>query len=195
MAISRFHVGGSDLGIAFDEVHLDNSLASCACLCYIGDSIEFGPTEVKENTISKDIPVLTGIKTNSRTSDTITIKWDPIEGTSFYRIEVEGLKSWEGTLLTKYSINGLEPMTKYNIRMYALKGASFGYWREYVAEFTQKPYKNNWSWMDCPSDTIWYYRYDVSEENPMIATIIGNSLIPPGKNVIVGRQSNGLKRQ
>ena len=69
---------------------------------------------MKENTISKDISVPIGIKTNSRTSDTITIKWDPIEGISFYQIEVEGLKSWEGTLLTKHSINGLKLMTKYN---------------------------------------------------------------------------------
>ena len=109
------------------------------CLsCFIGDSIEFDPTEVKENTNSKDIPVPTDIKTDSRASDTIIIKWDPVEGISFYQIEVEGLKSWEGTLLTKHSINGLETMTKYNIRVRAVERASFGHWSKYVVESTQK---------------------------------------------------------
>ena len=85
-----FQVGGSDLGIAFNDAPLEKPLVPCVCLCFIGDSIEFDPTEVKENTINKDIPVPTGIKTNSRTSDTTTIKWDPIEGISFYQIKVEG---------------------------------------------------------------------------------------------------------
>ena len=35
---------------------------------------------MKENTVNKDIPVPTGIKINSRTSDIITLKWDSIEG-------------------------------------------------------------------------------------------------------------------
>ena len=67
-----------------------------------------------------------------------------------------------------------------------MKRVNFGHWREYVAEFTQKPYNNNWGWKDCPSDTIWYCKYDVSEENPMIATIIGNSLILLSKGPLWG---------
>ena len=66
-----------------------------------------------------------------------------------------------------------------------------------MAESTQKPYNNNWDWKDCPSDTILYCKYDVGEENPMIATIIGNSLIPPSKvsswgvKVMVSKDNNG----
>ena len=88
-------------------------------------------------------------------------------------------------------------MTKYNIRVCAVKGASFGHWSEYIAGFTQKPYNNNWGWKDCPSDTIWYCKYDVSEENLKIATIIGNSLSPPrkvsswGVKVMVSKDNNG----
>ena len=185
-----FQVGGSDFGLAFEGIPLDKPLVPCACIYNSGDSVEFDPTEVKENTLDKTIPVPTGITTSSRTSDTITVKWDPIEGASFYQIEVEGRRTFEATAVTNHSISNLEPVTEYKIRVRAVRGASFGHWSEYVTEITQKPYNDNWGWKECPESTIWCCKYEVNNDNPKIAkslyqdhysTIIGNSLIPPDK--------------
>ena len=185
-----FHVGGSDFGLAFEGIPLDKPLVPCVCLSAKDDSVEFDPIGVIENSLDEEIPVPTGITTSSRSSDTITVKWEPIDYITFYQIEVEGRRTFEATAVTKHTINDLEPATGYNIRVRVVRGGNFGRWSESKKEFTQKQYNINWGWKDCPSDTIWFYKYEVSEENPKIAktlyqdhysTIIGNSLIPPTK--------------
>ena len=185
-----FFLGGVDMGVAFEGIPLDRPLVPCVLLLNAGETVEFDPTEVKETELNKFIPAPSEIATKSNTSDTITIKWEAVKDASFYQVEVEGRRGWEGTLATKHTINGLEAATGYKVRVRTVRGREVGLWSNYVTEFTQKPYFSSWGWRDCPGDVIWWHKYSVDEENPKVATkdsgnsystVVGNTPLPPGK--------------
>ena len=122
----------------------------------------------------------------------IILTWDPVEGASFYQIEVDGSKYLNASTTNELTKRGLLPDTEYSFRVCAVKGNLVGEWSDVVRGRTQKS-PTNFSecvWEKCPDDVDAERKYSVDEKNPRIATmngdyddctIIGNTPLPINK--------------
>ena len=177
-----------NFGVAYEEIPLDKPLVPCVLLWRKGYSVELDTSEVKENAVDSSIPVPSNITTKSVTWDSITLTWDAVEGASFYLIEVDENKFWDGSITYTFTKRGLLPETEHTFRVRAVSGNSVSEWSDSVEGRTQKEsFETSW-WKECPGDVKKNMKYSVDKKNPRIATkvggdgyctIIGNTPLPP----------------
>ena len=133
-----FVVNGVNLGVAYEKIPLDKPLVPCVLLENEGDSIELDTTEVKEN-VDISIPVPSNITHRAvSTQNSISIRWDVVEGASFYQIEVDGSKSWELSTINIFTLRGIPPESEHAFRVRVVRGNSVSVWSEVVKERAHK---------------------------------------------------------
>ena len=185
-----FVLNGVNLGVAYEGIPLDKPLVPCVLLKYEGDSVELDTSEVKETVVDSSIPVPSNITTKSFTWNSIILRWDAVEGASFYQIEVDGSKFWGASTASSFTKRGFSRDTEHNFRVRAVKGNSVSEWSDFVKERTQKSSDlSECAWKECPDNADENRKYSVDEENPRIvtkiggnwSTIIGNTALPLNK--------------
>ena len=201
-----FVVNGVNLGVAYEGIPLDKPLVPCVLLKYEGDSVELDTSEVKETVVDSSIPVPSNITTKSITWDSITPTWDAVEGASFYQIEVNESKFWDGSLTNAFTERGLLPDTEHIFRVRAVRGNSVSRWSDVVKGRTQKaPDFSGCAWRECPDYVDGNRKYSIDMKNPRLATfisddwctIIGNTPLPLNKvtswniKILKSRDNNG----
>ena len=185
-----FVLNGVNLGVAYEGIPLDKPLVPCVILRYEDDSVELNTSEVKYTIVDSSIPVPSNITAKSTTWDSITLKWDAVEGASFYQIEVDGSKFWDASTTNTFTKRWFLPETEHNFRVRAVRGNSVSEWSNAVKGKTQKaPDFSRCVWKRCPDDVDRNRRYSVNKKNSRIATkiggyyctIIGNTPLPLNK--------------
>ena len=129
------------------------------------------------------------VRVENTTQDSITIVWNDDWRAMSYQIEADGGKSLERVTKNTFTKRGLLPDTEHTFRVRAVRGNSVSEWSDAVKGRTEKM-PTNFSeciWKECPDDVDVDLKYFVDEENPRIATmigedwctIIGNAPLPP----------------
>ena len=184
-----FVVNGVDLGVAFEGIPLDKPIVPCVLLKNKGDSVELVSLEVKKSAVGSPIPIPSNITSKSTTWDSITLTWDAVEGASFYQVEVDDSRFWDGSTTNTFTKKGLFPETEHTFRVRVVRGNSVSEWSEVVKGRTQKESFERCGWKECPDDVDGKRQYSVDENNKKVArkigngycTIIGNTPLPLNK--------------
>ena len=130
------------------------------------------------------------VSVESTTQDSITLAWNDDWRASSYQVEMDGGKSLDRVTTNSFTKRGLLPDTEHTFKVRAVRGNSVSEWSDVVKGKAQKmPYGGVWK--ECPDDVYEERKYSVDEENPRIATkignsgfwctIIGNTTLPPNK--------------
>ena len=182
-----FVVNGMNLGAAYEGIPLDKPLVPCVIHGNGGDSIELDTSEVTEN-FDSSIPIPSySIAKSTAAWDSITLKWDAVEGASFYQIEVDGSKSWYTSTTNSYTVTGLLDGSEHSFRVRVVKGNSVGMWNDpSIGATVQAPSFKSCVWKQCPDNLEMRRKYVVNGNDPRIATnindnfctVIGNAPIP-----------------
>ena len=188
-----FVFGGVNLGVAYSGIPLDKPLVPCVSFRFKGDCVELDTSEVKENIMDSSISVPSNITAKSTTWNSITLRWDAVEGASFYQIEADGGKIWDASTTNTFTKRELPEGTEHTFRVRAVIRGLVGEWSCVAKETTLKTMDfSGCVWKKCPDDIAYSRKYSVDEKNPRIATkiggwddgyciIIGNTFIPPNK--------------
>ena len=184
-----FAVNSVNYGVAFEGIPLDKPLVPCVVLKYPRDCVEIDPSGVKER-VRGDVPVPPNVNTTSVAWDAVTLSWDAVEGAAFYQVVAEERKPWCFAPSSKFTVSGLEPATKYTVRVRAVKEeVGVSAWSAAVEVVTQKkPDFSESAWKECPEYVTPDRRYSLNAKNPRITskiegkvcTVIGDTPLPAG---------------
>ena len=175
-----FTLHGTNLGVAFEGIPLDNPLVPCVLLGKSDDIAEFDPTEVRVTEASREIAVPTKITAKSITWDSITLTWDAVEGASLYQIEVDGSKFWGGSFTNTFTKGGFFGDSEHTFRVRTVRGKIMSEWSEAVICRTQKTELEKCVWKRCPQTIDPKKKYTVNMKNQRIVTKNGED------NVYIG---------
>ena len=197
-----YSVDNKSYGVAYKEIPLDKPLFPCVSFYNKGDSLELELSEVKEcQPVDSTIPVPSKVTAESTTWDSVTLTWDPIEGASFYQVEVDGRGFYSSPKTNMFIKEGLRADTEHSFRVrtvmlksmgligFFMKENIAGKWCDVVKERTPKESFETGKWEECPNDTGVMPNYIIAKDNLRIAkkiggsgcTIIGNTALPPNK--------------
>ena len=193
-----FVVNGMNLGIAYGGIPLDEPLAPSAILSNPGDSVELDPSEVKLNEVSRSVQPPENIAVESRTWDSIMLRWDAVEGASFYQVEVDGASLHINTPRSRYSHNMLLPGADHNFRVRTVKDNCVSEWSDVFTGRTEDEYPDfsECRWKEAESagktndDDDYEGKYRLDEVTKRVVTktsscrpckVLGNVPLPPNK--------------
>ena len=200
-----FIINGINYGVAYTAIPLDKPLIPCVVLSIKGDSIEIDSSEVKENTDAQ-IPVPSNLATRSDFWDSITFSWDPVPGSLFYQVEIDGCLTWMATPSNTITAHELQAGSEHFFRVRAVRGNAVGEWSHAMNGKTQEMTMENGGWKKCPEHIYSGRKYDLDANDPRIAikrgnyewcTVIGNTALPPDKvvswsiKILKSSQNNG----
>ena len=179
-----FVLNGVNQGVAYDGIPLDKPLVPCVILGKKKSYVELDLSKVKEN-VSSSISTPSIIVAKSKTWDSVTLSWDPVEGASFYQVEIDG--SIHHTIPTNvFTKRNLPPDTMHNFRVRTGKGNSVSGWSDFANGKTLGQFFETSGWKECPDNVTSKMRYSVDVKNPKAvtkidfwnSTIIGNTPLP-----------------
>ena len=188
-----FVVNGVNLGVAFASIPLSKPVVPCVVLRKRA-SVKLSLSKYEEGdgeTPSDAIPTLANIRTESLTWNSVTLSWDPVNGASFYQIEVDNGKSWPATVESTYTATGFLPNTEHKFRIRAVCHGKVGKWSEPATGRTQKELFKYSAWRTCHENIDSWMQYSLGTKNPRVATkmdeinlfgcwstVVGNTPIP-----------------
>ena len=133
---------------------------------------------VWENRVNRSCITPRNVRVKMLTVNSITLSWNSVEAGCFYEIEFWALSSEPKTyrsLKPEYTLSNLKPKTEYYIRVRAilLSDGIKSAWSSLVTTHTECNFSES-IWGECPDEVDEDKKYFVNEENPRIATKIGN---------------------
>lgn len=181
-----FAFNGINFGVVFEEIPIDKPLLPCVIFQNSGDSVELDMSEV-ELSGSSSVPVPINITTSSSGFDSITLRWDPVEGASFYQVEVDEKKLWHVSKTNEFTTKGLIENTEHTFRVRTVKENLVSEWSDHVNGKPQKKTFADSMWKECPDYTYTTRKYVTFGEYSRVAKkidigktciITGNTFIP-----------------